>query len=657
MITVPVTLTAYDQNGAPVSGARVTARLDQTEIQNGFVVPELVEGTSDALGVCVLQLWPNALGVAGSMYRVQSWNPDTGKKYLDSMVSVPNSACNLHEILVQEPYPAIDAAQQVLMAAQAALAGATVQAVISTTGASTATEQADSAIVSADTATTQAVIAREQAELITSNADLTSADVLASAASAVAAKASEDSVAADARAAEVAMAAALRHAQVAGEHRVSAGGFADEAETYALAMASFVSAAAADRVQTGLDRIASAESVILATTQAGIAVENTALTSADAAATAANVVAATARANEAAEAAAFAASIASGPVISIAGLTGAVSVAAARTALSISTRSLLAKADSQSVAFAKTGAGTAQLKAGVYIDVNGTLLIFTTATTIVMPTLAAGTDYAIYACTDSTIRADASFSAPSGYNAATSRKIGGFHFAPGGNATARAGGDTTPAINEYSFWDLKFKPSCPDPRGLTLVADGFFSDIYLLGVDHHINGTSKYNVTIADGDAPPKIPTKFGGNGSNSYDTLNWWEAAEVMASAGKRLPTYAEFCALAFGTTEASSDGTDPGATILRAAYTSKWGVMLATGNLWQWGSDFGGGTNTGGNFNANTGGRGSTREGVARSATLGGTFYAASVAGSRCSDWVSPTSTVAVLGSRGVCDLLILE
>lgn len=315
---------------------------------------------------------------------------------------------------------------------------------------------------------------------------------------------------------------------------------------------------------------------------------------------------------------------------------------------------LFYKADPSTVAFTKTGAGTAQIKAGTKIDVAGTLVEFASATSITMPTLTAGTDYAIWVKDDATIQADASFTSAPG--AGNWRKIGGFHYAPGGNAAAVAGGDTTPAINAYSFWDLKFKPACPDPRGMTLVADSFWADIYLLGVDHLTNGTSKYNVTIADGSSPPKIPTKFGGNGSTAYSTLNWWEAAEVMRSWGKRLPAYDEFAALAYGTTEASSGGTDPASTILRAAYTSKWGVMLATGNLWCWGYEFGGGA-AAASWTANTGGRGSTYQ-MENAVVFGGAWGTAANAGSRCSDWsASPTGSYHHVGARGVCDHLILE
>ncbi len=315
---------------------------------------------------------------------------------------------------------------------------------------------------------------------------------------------------------------------------------------------------------------------------------------------------------------------------------------------------LFVKADPAAVAFTKTGAGTAQIKAGTKVDVSGTLVEFASATSITMPTLTAGTDYAIWVKDDATIQATTDFSsAPAAGNW---RKIGGFHYAPGGNATGTSGGDTTPAINEYSFWDLKFRPACADPRGMTLVAGSFWTDIYLLGVDHLTNGTSKYNVTIADGSSPPKIPTKFGGNGSTAYSTLNWWEANEVLQSWGKRSPTYDEFAALAYGTTEASSGGTDPTSTILRNAYTSKWGVMLAAGNMWIWGYNFGGGA-AGASWTANTGGRGSTYQ-MENAVRFGGYWDTTSYSGSRASLWNdSPAASSSSLGARGVCDHLILD
>jgi len=237
---------------------------------------------------------------------------------------------------------------------------------------------------------------------------------------------------------------------------------------------------------------------------------------------------------------------------------------------------------------------------------------------------------------------------------ANARKVGGFHYAPGGNATGTSGGDTTASINEYSLWDLKWKPNCPDPRGMTLVGGHFWSDIYLTGVDHHTNGTSYYNVTIADGSSPPKVPSLFGGNGSTTYGSYTWWEQAELLSSHGKRPPTYQEFSALAYGTTEASSRGSDPTTTQMSATddnFTSKWGVIQSTGCMLTWGNHFGG-PNGSSAYTANTEGRGSTYN-LSNVVLLGGAWGGTSNSGSRYSRWVSaPTLSSNAVGSRGVCD-----
>lgn len=347
--------------------------------------------------------------------------------------------------------------------------------------------------------------------------------------------------------------------------------------------------------------------------------------------------------------------------LSGAAFTGAVSSTTAEYNL----RGRFNKADTNSVAFTKTGAGTISIKAGTTLTVSATLLTFAAATAVVMPALTAGVDYAIYAATDGTVRADANFSAPAGYTTANSRKIGGFHYAAGDNAADRAGGNTTPNINAFSLWDLKFKPSASDPRGMALIGGKFWSDIYLLGVDHHTNGTSKYNVSIADGSSAVKIPTAFGGNGTLTYTTLTWWEANEVLAAYGKRSPRYDEFAGLAFGATEATSSGgtdvpttgvTGTGATSAWNIFTSKWGVIQAAGCLWSWGNEFGGGTGTAA-WTANTGGRGSTYQ-LENAVLFGGVWADGANSGSRCSNWNNaPTLSSGGIGVRGVSDHLILE
>lgn len=323
-----------------------------------------------------------------------------------------------------------------------------------------------------------------------------------------------------------------------------------------------------------------------------------------------------------------------------------------KAALAGSASQAFTKVDPASPAFTKTGAGTLSIKAGTTVVVAGKEVIYAAATAVTMPSLTGGTDYAIWVKDDATIQATTDFASAPG--AGNWRKIGNFHYAPGGNATASAGGDTTPAINEFSIFDLKFRPACPDPRGMAAVMNSFCADIYLTGVDHITNGTSKYNVTIADGSSPPKIPIVFGGTGSSAYTTYTRFEAANVLSSHGKRHPTYEEFGALAFGTTEATSGGTDPASTILRASFTSKHGIMLASGNMWIWGADFGGGAAAAG-WVENTGGRGSTYQ--LENAALFGGSWSGTASGSLASNWSSPpTYSGDGSGSRGVCDLLIL-
>jgi hypothetical protein len=327
-------------------------------------------------------------------------------------------------------------------------------------------------------------------------------------------------------------------------------------------------------------------------------------------------------------------------------------VAQAIAALS-SSRGLFRKTDPTIVAWTKTGNGTATTSSILYIEVNGSIKTIASGTSITMPTLTAGTDYAIWAKTDGTLEATSNHTSPPTANA---RKVGGFHYAAGGNATGTSGGNTTAQINEYSFWDLKFRPSCNDPRGMTLVAGGFWVDIYLANTDCDTNGTSKYNVTMADGSSPPKVPTAFGGNGSTTYGSLTWFESCELASAYGKRLLNQREFMAMAYGTTEASSIGSDQGSTILNAAYTSKWGVMQSTGVLWVWGDDRAG-PFAGASWNANTEGRGSEYN-APNAVILGGVWTIGSSSGSRCSTWGNAASnSYNYIGVRCACDHLLLD
>ena len=317
----------------------------------------------------------------------------------------------------------------------------------------------------------------------------------------------------------------------------------------------------------------------------------------------------------------------------------------------ISAQGSFAKSDPSIVAFAKTAAFSAKLAVDLSLEINDEAYTFAVDTVIAMPeTPVTGTDYAIWAKTDNTLQATDNHTTPPTTGA---RKIGGFHYAPGSNASAQAGGDTTPQINEFSFWDLKWRPACADPRGMTLVAGGFWVDIYLTGVDAITNGSSKYNVTMADGSSPPKVPALFGGDGTANYGTYTWFEAQEMAAAFGKRCMTQQEFMSAAYGVTQATSRGSDPVSTILDAPRTSKWGLIGATGNLWVWGDERGG-PNT---STVNTEGRGSETN-APNAALLGGFWNDGADSGSRCSNWNGAASySSGGFGSRFACDHLWLE
>ncbi len=329
------------------------------------------------------------------------------------------------------------------------------------------------------------------------------------------------------------------------------------------------------------------------------------------------------------------------------------------------------KLDTSSVAFKKTAAGAISIKAGTRIVVADTLVSIATDTAVVMPTLTAGTDYAIYACADGTIRADASFNAPTGYTTANSRMIGGFHYglvaagttvASGSFATTGSGMIWTQAdvdkiagINQYSIWDLKWRPQC-DPRGMALVAGRTWVDIYFCGTNHIANGTSKAGSDIASGTVLPKIPLEFGGDGTATYSAPTWWDFLEIVNSHKKRLLREQEFVLAAYGVTENQSidatQSTYP-TTQRNAGYTSKYGLEQATGHHWTWGEDSAGSASA----YVSNGGRGQSYNNSIVRVLFGGARTSGAYSGSRCSSWsVVPAGVSWSIGVRAACDHLIL-
>jgi hypothetical protein len=312
----------------------------------------------------------------------------------------------------------------------------------------------------------------------------------------------------------------------------------------------------------------------------------------------------------------------------------------------------LYKADSTTPVLSVTGAGTLSVKAGtVVVLASGSVQAFTVTTAVTTPALVAGTGYDVYAVPGSGGSAPTAQAVTAGSaGPAGALLIGGFHYAAGGNATGQPGGDTTPAINRYSCWDLKWRPNCPNPHGMALVANSFWADIYLTNTTTDALGTSAYGATIACGTVLPLLPAMWGGNGVGSTPDMNWWTSADILSSAGKRQPSVREFAALAYGVTEATSNGVEPTVAALDAPRTSAWGIMQATGVLWVWASAVGGPFAAASWSTAGTDGRGQVFN-MPDAALLGGNWGNGANSGSRCSNWNNgPSNSNNNIGARGV-------
>ena len=321
-------------------------------------------------------------------------------------------------------------------------------------------------------------------------------------------------------------------------------------------------------------------------------------------------------------------------------------------------RSILSKVDDHTPVFVKTGANTLSIKAGTQVDNNG-LYTFTVDTAITMPTLNAGENYGVWVLPNGTAEA---LQAPSGaYDWGTHSNpdavmIGGFHYglvaagttpASGGFATSgftNTGGsmiwtqsdvDKIAGINQYSLWDLNFRPKtfglkgfAFDPEVRTWVA------IYFTGTEHIADGLSKAGSNIASDTVPPKIPLAYGGNGSTSYGRLTWYEANEIVQSHGCRLLNHNEFSSAAFGVTEAQSlggAGVTPALTIRQNGYTSRIGLEQATGHVYTWGMIIHGTDGTEWVTGPNRG----DSYGIPFGSLFGGSRTNDDNSGSRCSTW----------------------
>lgn len=303
------------------------------------------------------------------------------------------------------------------------------------------------------------------------------------------------------------------------------------------------------------------------------------------------------------------------------------------------------KADGGQPAWTAPTGTTLETASDLALVVGSQVIQVAAGTPISLPSLSAGTDYTIYASGEGSLQAlTAASSAPSGQ-----RAVGGFHASAGGAS-----------IVATSLWDLNWRPAAPSPRAMVLSLDGrIWADIYLMDTQYANNGYSRNGAQIADGGSRPVIPAAYGGNGSSTYGSMSWWVAVDLATAAGKRLPHYQEFIALAYGVVERQAAGTDPGTTQHQAGHRSACGVEQATGVMWQWGADINGTSATGSvSWQDIAEGRGDVYTHSIHSPLFGAVWINGSRAGSRASHWnVSPSFSHSHIGARGVCDHVNLQ
>ena len=305
--------------------------------------------------------------------------------------------------------------------------------------------------------------------------------------------------------------------------------------------------------------------------------------------------------------------------------------------------------------FVKVSPSSIKIPAGLKITVGTesfkvlTDYTLTLASNLVGSTKTAGTDYYVYAKSNSTFYISANDAIT------TDRLIGGFHYGLVGE-TETATGNKLEAdmvkirgINQYSFWDLKYRPVA-STKGMVKIGSEWY-DIYLLNSEHIANGTSKAGLTIAGGitnygRAIPKIPLEYGGNNTLNYGKFTWFQACEIAKANAKRLISYSEFPTIAYGVLEGVSSSTNAYETVAGKIehypnLTSKFGIEQATGVQNIYGDDLmnGYGTTSFASNTTNTDSRGFINA-TANSPTavvLSGSHNDGVNAGSRASSWSS--------------------
>lgn len=200
--------------------------------------------------------------------------------------------------------------------------------------------------------------------------------------------------------------------------------------------------------------------------------------------------------------------------------------------------------------------------------------------------LTLGDDIYLYACVTETgvakILASKNATYPTGYSAATSRKIGGFHIGRIRGVANRYDLAYVPVVGivPNSCWDLQHRPTC-DPTGMVEVVPGaLWADIYL-----NSEGAGTW---------PENIPASRYGAMPLRDDVYARVDFQQLARNAGKRIPTIEEWLCLASGAPQGADGNNDyawsrttntgPTTAGAVAKSISQLNLVDTVGNLWEW-------------------------------------------------------------------------
>jgi hypothetical protein len=287
----------------------------------------------------------------------------------------------------------------------------------------------------------------------------------------------------------------------------------------------------------------------------------------------------------------------------------------------------------------------------------------------------AGKDFYIYACANEEtplvpdLLISVNSTVPNRYNAASSRKIGGFHCecADVGTITSHplsgyVAGDILPC----SIWDLNHRP-IGEPEGYVYDegTDMWFS-IYGLTWSGTWGSATAGQPGRADDDTL-KLESKFGAEWADGASSEKWhcWKFEQILMRQKQRLPFHWEFFAAALGSNQGTNiyGSADPVTTgghkdTSNRRMISNIGLEDCCGDHYQWGADVGA-ASTSGSFAAATDANdkyaGGQVYGTVYRPILGGDWANAAACGSRYSYWsYGALALNANSGARGASEPL---